>query len=173
MKMIWILGTLVVLISAVILIFIYSGKYNVSAMQRHFKVTQWLISTTMDKSIQQHAKDIKVPDLTGASMLRIGFIHYRQMCVDCHGAPGVQPSELSKGLNPAAPLLYKNVNKWTPAELFWITKYGIRMTGMPAWGVTHSDQKIWAIIAFLKKLQTISPEEYKKMDQSLQNNNNN
>ena len=52
----------------------------------------------------------------------------------------------------------------SPQELFWVTKNGIKMTGMPAWGKTHSDKKIWAMVAFMKKLPDMSAEEYKKME---------
>jgi mono/diheme cytochrome c family protein len=37
------------------------------------------------------------------------------------------------------------------------------MTSMPAWGRTHSDEKLWNIVAFLKKLPELSPEEYTQM----------
>lgn len=36
-----------------------------------------------------------------------------------------------------------------------------KMTSMPAFGPTHSDEKIWAITDFLlAKLNKMSPEEY-------------
>lgn len=38
------------------------------------------------------------------------------------------------------------------------------MTGMPAWGPTHSDEKIWAMVAFLQKLPDMTAEHYKEMD---------
>jgi mono/diheme cytochrome c family protein len=40
------------------------------------------------------------------------------------------------------------------------------MTGMPAWGKTHSDEKIWAIVAFVKQLSNMTAEDYKKMESS-------
>jgi hypothetical protein len=37
----------------------------------------------------------------------------------------------------------------------------IKMTSMPAFGPTHTDQKIWAITGFLlNKMNKMSPEEY-------------
>jgi len=47
-----------------------------------------------------------------------------------------------------------------PAKMFWVTKNGIKMTGMPAWGKTHSDDKIWAIVAAVKNLNEMSPAGY-------------
>ena len=34
------------------------------------------------------------------------------------------------------------------------------MTGMPAWGKTHSDAKIWAITAAVKKLPELTSAKY-------------
>lgn len=48
-------------------------------------------------------------------------------------------------------------------EAFWIIKNGIKYTGMPAFGPTHSNQKIWAITDFLlNKLNKMSPQEYQQ-----------
>lgn len=48
----------------------------------------------------------------------------------------------------------------TAAEEFWVIKHGIKATGMPAWGVTHSDDMLWDVVAFLRELPDLSPEEY-------------
>jgi mono/diheme cytochrome c family protein len=85
------------------------------------------------------------------------------MCVQCHGGPGEQPQEIAKGLWPEAPDLAKTAPDWTPGELCWITKNGIKFSAMPAWGATHSDEKIWEIMAFLEKLPSLSPAEYRQM----------
>jgi mono/diheme cytochrome c family protein len=159
------LGVLITLISLVIifLIFIYSGWYNVSAMNEDSGLMKWIFKTTMNNSVESRSKDITVPDLNDSSIIAEGFEHYNEMCVDCHGAPGIEESELSKGLNPRAPYLVEVANRIDSRELFWATKNGIRMTGMPAWGKTHSDDKIWAIVAFIKTLPNISADAYNKM----------
>ncbi len=43
---------------------------------------------------------------------------------------------------------------------FWIIKHGIKASGMPAWGLTHDDQRIWAMVAFLQKLPELSEMQY-------------
>ena len=81
-------------------------------------------------------------------------------CSECHGAPGVEPSGFSQGLIPPPPILSEEVHEWDAAELFWITKHGVKMTGMPAFGHAHTDDEIWAMVAFLQHMPTISSEEY-------------
>ena len=157
-----------VLILAVLIagsiIFIYSGLYNVSAINEETGLMRLILNTTSDNSVEHYSKNISVPDLNDSLMIKEGFEHYNEMCVSCHGAPGKEETELSKGLNPPPPYLVEHAKEMDPQELFWITKNGIKMTGMPAWGKTHSDKKIWAIVAFMKKLPDISAEEYKKME---------
>jgi hypothetical protein len=34
------------------------------------------------------------------------------------------------------------------------------MTGMPAFGPTHNDDRIWAIVAFTRQLPEMMPEDY-------------
>ena len=102
------------------------------------------------------------PAAASPDVLRTGLAHYRGMCVTCHGAPGVDPSEIGMGLNPPAPdLTVTKVQSRTDGELFWLVSHGIRMTGMPAFGPTHEDEEIWKIVAFLKHLPEIGPEEQK------------
>ena len=161
-----IISALVTLVAlfVIVLIFIYSGWYNVSAINEEGGIIKWVVITTSNNSIESRSKEISVPDLNDPEMIREGFEHYKEMCVSCHGAPGQNQTELSKGLNPPAPYLVKSANNIDPRELFWVTKNGIKMTGMPAWGKTHSDDKIWAIVAFMKKLPTITDVEYEKME---------
>jgi hypothetical protein len=81
--------------------------------------------------------------------------------VHCHGAPGVEWSKFSEGLNPGPPDL-KDVVDDPPQDIFWVIKNGIKMTGMPSFGkIEVPDQEIWSIVAFVKKLPTISEDDYK------------
>ena len=156
------LTVLLTLLGLIVLsiIFIYSGVYNVSAINQDTGITKWVLETTSDNSVEHHADDIKIPNLDDPSKIEMGLSHYKEMCESCHRGPGTEETELAKGLNPPAPNLVKHGKNMDPKELFWITKNGIKMTGMPAWGRTHSDDKIWAIVAAVKKLYSISPEKY-------------
>ena len=147
------------------LIFIYSGIYNISAMDPHGKLTMWMMNTVRDNSIEHNAdNNLKTPDLSDTSLVKMGFIHYREMCVGCHSAPGIEQSEIGKGLYPNPPQLSGVVKHWTPQQLFWIIKNGLKMTGMPAFAPTHSDAMIWAIVAFTEKLPTLTKEQYQILD---------
>jgi mono/diheme cytochrome c family protein len=143
--------------------FIYSGIYDVAAGTPDTGLIQWALETTQHRSVHRRAEQVKAPPLNDPDLIRTGLIEYHEMCVVCHGAPGVPISPAGQGLNPSPPLLADESTRGEAGELFWITKNGIKMTGMPAFGVSHSDEEIWAIVAFMKRMGDLSPEEYQKM----------
>ncbi len=148
-------------------IFIYSGTYNIGATVPHSEIATWVFNTVKMSSVRKHSEGIKEPSLEGEALVREGFEHYDDMCVGCHGAPGTDPA---KEFNPAPPALADVVLELRPAELFWIIKNGIKMTGMPESGSTHSDDEIWGIVAFAIRLPEISPEQYKLMKSEAEKN---
>jgi mono/diheme cytochrome c family protein len=144
--------------------FVYSGVYDIAADTPHHAITRWLLHTTMNRSVARRAAEISAPaNLNDAAMIRSGAGHYAQMCVDCHLAPGLESTELREGLNPQPPELAYEVADMSPAELFWITKHGVKMSAMPAWGKSHTDTDIWAMVAFMQKLPRMSPTQYKEL----------
>lgn len=158
--------TIKTLLIAVLILFIgavgfaYSGLYDVSASSPHSSVVNWFLSTTSHASIERHAKKIVVPDLSDDSLALAGVNDFEAMCTGCHGAPGQEPEAVGQGLNPPAPDLAEVAAHSTPAELFWVTKHGIRMTGMPAWGASHDDEAIWPVVAFMTMLPTLDADTY-------------
>ncbi len=144
-------------------VYIYSGNYNIAATEPHSLVVEWVFNTAKKYSIKKHSEGIERPKLNDDSLVKSGFDHYNDMCAGCHGTPGTEPA---RGFNPSPPNLSEEVEEFSATELFWVTKNGIKMTAMPAFGLSHSDQEIWSIVAFLKQLPDLSAEDYK----ALQNN---
>jgi mono/diheme cytochrome c family protein len=144
----------------------YSGIPDVAATKPEGSMMRWFLSTTKDHSIGARAKNITVPPLEDSALVAKGFGHYHEMCVTCHGAPGKIPDEFAKGLNPHAPNLAQSTQDMDPSEMFLVVKDGIKMTGMPGFTSTHNDSELWAIVAFLKRIQTMSPEEYTSFQKS-------
>ena len=139
--------------------FIYFGAFNIAADDRHTKPIYWLLETLRDRSIAMRASDIKVPPLDDPTMISAGGADYNEMCTGCHLQPGVEQSELASAMYPQPPSLAR-VKREHPAETFWIIKHGIKMSGMPAWGATHDDKRMWAIVAFLQQLPRLTPVQY-------------
>ena len=145
------------LVSAIVIV---SGAYNIAADDSHLAVTRDLIAYMRDRSIAVRSAGIVVPDLSAKKTIADGASDYDEMCTSCHLAPGLAENEMRPGLNPKPPVLAA-MPVGDPAEQFWIVKHGLKMTGMPAWGVTHSDAEIWNIVAFLQRLPSLSPQQYR------------
>lgn len=143
--------------------FIYSGFYDVSASKPHKALSDWVMHTTMQQSVKRRAKYIDAPQLNKEELVMAGINDFEAMCIDCHGAPGQDPGPMGKGLNPQAPDLRQSAQQLSVAELFWVTKHGIRMTGMPAWGATHSDEDLWPVVALMATLPDLSADAYNEL----------
>jgi len=165
-----ILKTLLVAAVALLLLAVigaYSGTFNVGADDPHWGLTQRFLEIARDRSIERRAAEVSVPaNLADAKLIASGAAEYSEMCTGCHLAPGMKDTELRIGLNPQPPNLSARGDLAPPAEQFWIIKHGIKMTGMPAWGLTHDDQIIWSMVAFLQKLPDLTPDAYQDMIES-------
>ncbi|MDE2135684.1 MAG: cytochrome c [Alphaproteobacteria bacterium] len=119
-----------------------------------------------DRSVAVRARDVQVPsDLGAPKRISTGAGLYNEMCSGCHLAPGMKKTEISQGLYPSAPELSCGTDL-TPGEEFWVVKHGIKMSGMAAWGKTHNDTLIWDMVAFVRKLPTLSPTQYQAVVKS-------
>jgi mono/diheme cytochrome c family protein len=151
---------------------LYAGLFNVAADEPHSQPVYWLLKTTRERSIAARAGEIGVPsDLDDAKRVASGAGQYAEMCSSCHLAPGMRKTEMSRGLYPRAPELRRG-SRLTAAEQFWVLKHGLKMTGMPAWGVTHGDTVLWDVVAFLKKLPDLTAEEYQALVKSVPTTHN-
>ena len=155
-------GALLVLVGAAA-VGIYAGLYNIAADVPHTQPVYWLFEAVRDRSIAAGARDVVVPnDLNDPNRISRGAGQYADMCSGCHLAPGMKRTEISRGLYPRAPELRRKTDL-TPAEQFWIVKHGVKMTGMPAWGVTHEDELLWDVVAFVRKLPELTPDQYETL----------
>jgi mono/diheme cytochrome c family protein len=144
-----------------IAIFIYSGAFNIAADEPHWQLTVKLLDALRDRSVKVRS-DALTTDLSNETSIRLGAGNYDAMCIACHLRPGMEESELSRGLYPKPPS-WREIGKVDPSEAFWIIKHGIKMSGMPAWGKSMSDEHIWNIVAFVRKLPGLSPDAYREL----------
>lgn len=149
-------------LSVVLYLYVLSGSYDISQLTPHNSLTKSLISKTKHKSIDKRLADITVPDnINDTSVLIAGFKLYDVMCTMCHSAPGEEPNQMVAGLYPKPPELYKKAKEREAQEFFWIIQNGIKMTSMPAYKPTYTEEQLWAITAFVThKMAKMTPEEY-------------
>ncbi len=138
-----------------------SGWVDVSAISPPSGLESWFLGGAADRSVEAHARPIAAVPHDDPKLLDVGLRHYNGMCVTCHGAPGLDDSEVAKGLNPPAPHLWTDDSQsLSDAQIYWIVKNGIRMTGMPAFGPTHEETELRAIVAFVRRLPSLKGGGY-------------
>ena len=143
-------------------IFLYSGAYNIAADVPHWPLTQSVLHTLRERSVDVRTSAIKVPDdLDDPQRVRAGAERYAAMCVQCHLAPGEKDTDLRRGLYPRPPDLTKE--HVGAQEAYWVIRHGIKMSAMPAWGLTHDNYAIWELVAFIQKMPDMNPQEYRDL----------
>jgi mono/diheme cytochrome c family protein len=79
------------------------------------------------------------------------FSHY---CVACHGMDGRNTGvPFADRVSPPIPsLASEDVQRYTDGQLKWILDNGIRPSGMPGSKGILSDDELWSIVIFLRRL---------------------
>ena len=163
MRFLALIGGLAIIVGIGAAVFFLGGFYSVAATAEDPGIVRWALIQVRTASINRHATEQPPANINDAQTVQAGAKAFATHgCANCHGAPGVPWQKYSEGLNPDPPDLKKVVDQQTPAQLFWVVKNGINMTGMPSFQLAGAkDEEIWAIAAFLKKLPTVSDADYK------------
>jgi mono/diheme cytochrome c family protein len=163
MRFLAFVGLLAILGVIAAAIFFFGGYYNVAGTAPDPEIVKWALFHIRGASVERHAKDNPPLALNDPAIVRAGARAFSERgCVNCHGGPGVDWAKYSEGLHPDPPDLKELANETSPQELFWVIKHGINMTGMPSFGAIEvPDQEIWTIVAFVKKLPSVSDDDFK------------
>ena len=164
MKSMGIAISIVLVIGAGALLYAWTGWYHIGATVPHWDLTSGFIEMVRDRSIVSQSGDIRMPDLDKAEVRSRALPHYQEMCRYCHGAPGYGPKEFASGLYPLPPEMTDGQlqEEWNSAQIYWIIKHGIKMTGMPAFGPTHTDRELWGLVALTEQMPRMTPDQYEQ-----------
>jgi mono/diheme cytochrome c family protein len=128
-----------------------------------------LTGCTADKPASQEesnlanaAKDVAIPLEAGKKrnplpetdeVVSQGQEVFLGSCVQCHAPDGRGDTSLGRSMAPPAmDLTSAHVQHWTDAELFWIIQNGVRLTGMPSWQSSISENDTWKLAYFIHHL---------------------
>jgi mono/diheme cytochrome c family protein len=118
-----------------------------------------------ETNLANAAKDVTIPLEAGkktnplpdtAEVVNQGEGVFLGSCAQCHGADGRGDTNIGHNMSPPAmDLTSAHVQHWSDAELFWIVQNGVRLTGMPAWRSSISDDNTWKLARFIHNLPRI------------------
>lgn len=117
---------------------------------------KWAARKSLHAAIQREAPKGPGPVALTDENLAAGLKLYAANCAVCHGTSDGEASNIAKGLYQHAPQLGKDGVEDDPEGVtYWKVKHGIRLTGMPAYSNTLTDQQIWQITLFLKHMDSL------------------
>ena len=163
----FLLGVLFTVVVAIVGVFtvVMSGVINIGADQGHSPLVYNFLETARNRSIANASKDIVVPDLEKVD-ISSGGADYKDMCAGCHLSPGVESTDFSESLYPKPPnftnaqVVDRYKTDAGAQQSFWAIKHGIMASGMPAWGASHDDDRMWAMVAFIRSLPELDESQY-------------
>lgn len=140
--------------------FVASGRMPVATKGKPLPFEKFVARTALHKAIG-HEEDRPSPLPADEANLLAGAKVYRQHCAVCHGLPGqAQPTAIARGLFPRAPQLWpprKGVTDDPVGEIFWKAKNGIRLTGMPGFADSLSEDELWQVSLLCLKADKVPP----------------
>lgn len=134
------------------------GLYPIGADNPPSALERRLAARAMDVYADKHKPAGENPIQPTPATLLEGATKYEKHCALCHGGAGAKISPMRDKFNPPAPQLVNRIPHDEDSWLFWVTKHGVRMTGMPTWDGVLSDDEIWKIIAFVKHSNKLPPD---------------
>jgi mono/diheme cytochrome c family protein len=115
-----------------------------------------------ETSLANAAKDVIIPLEAGKmknplpetdEVVSQGQEIFLGSCAQCHGADARGDTYVGRNMNPPAmDLSSPHVQHWSDAELFWIIRNGVRLTGMPSWKSSISANDTWKLARFIHNL---------------------
>lgn len=151
------LATLAMIAVAIVAV-AYLGLYPIGADNTPSGLERALAGRAMDVYADKHKPAMDNPIAPTAANLADGASEYEEHCAFCHGGARAKISPMQHQFNPPPPQLVNRIPHDDDAWLFWVTRHGVRMTGMPAWGGVMSDDDMWKVVAFIKHSDKLPPE---------------
>ncbi len=127
---------------------------------------------SLDEWVDGHASKQANPFQPTTDNIMDGSMTYDKNCALCHGSLTKGTSPLQKNFYPPVPQLMAHTPDDPDANLFYVTKYGIRMTAMPGWDGVLSDDDIWKTVLFIKNSAKMKDEGQQQNPQSIPNPDN-
>jgi mono/diheme cytochrome c family protein len=137
------------------------GAHGFSAADEPTSLERWIAAVARPMAIPADVKNRTNPVPDSPEVLAEARAHWADHCAVCHANNGSGDIEMGKRMYPHAPdMRAAGTQNLTDGELFWIIQNGVRMTGMPAWGVSgHDEQDSWKLVRFIRHLPRLSPQE--------------
>jgi thiosulfate dehydrogenase len=156
----------IALVPAAFYFYLRSGYAPVSTSASPLPFEHFLAKLAMHASLSHEGPKVDStppaePDLESGANL------YRENCAVCHGLPNAPQTGISKGMYPHPPQFFRPGQPTTydanqphhPAspKAYWKVKNGVRLTGMPGFKDSLTEQQILQLSQFLGNAKNLPP----------------
>ncbi|WP_315764323.1 c-type cytochrome [Sphingomonas sp. Y38-1Y] len=141
-----------------------TGVLNLAASTPHPQGWASFLHFAFQRSVAFHSRNLQPPaEINSAALIEKGATHYDRVCSNCHGAPGMGQNPIAMSMRPQPQYLMGSLKDYSPSELFWIVKHGVKYSAMPAWPAGDRDDEVWAMVAFLRAMKSMNYEQYRSI----------
>ena len=156
----FVIGVVATLVAITLSLYIgiKAGAMPANADAKPSRLERWAASSSLHATLAREAPKGPNPVPLDDPNLIAGIRTYAANCAVCHGAADGKPSRIAAGLYQKPPQLAKDGVEDDPEGVtYWKVAHGIRLTGMPAFGKTLSDEQIWQLALFLNRMDQLPP----------------
>lgn len=149
----FIVGVIVGVILVPVAFYLYcnSGHAPVATSAEPMPLETFFAKTALHATLRRQAPKTRPAKASEAELLA-GVNVYQHNCALCHGLPGRPASRVAKGEFPAPPQLFDHGQMVTDDPVgvtYWKAKHGIRLTGMPGFIGSLTDEQLWNVSQLL------------------------
>lgn len=123
---------------------------------------EWAFDRWVDTQAPAGPTALPDPDAAWAR----GLALYQRSCVQCHGAPQVDPAPWAQALVPRPPDLSHTNDRLTEAQIAFVTAEGVRLSGMPAYGDLLSEEEIRSIARFVSEIEQVDVDQREQLQRA-------
>lgn len=153
-----VLGLLILPVS--LCLYVLSGSAPVATSDPPMPLEKRIATMGRSARIKREAPVKDVSGFTAAD-LAAGAAVYQKDCAFCHGLPQQPPTDVSKGMFPDPPQLFTadgSVTDDPTGVTYWKVKNGIRLSGMPGFKGSLSEDQMWKVSALLARADKLPSE---------------
>jgi thiosulfate dehydrogenase len=150
----------VLIIPVIFVLMVVTGHFPTATADSPLPFESTIAGVALNARIHRQAPRRDVSKLTTDNLVG-GANVYQKNCAFCHGLPDQPKPLLATGMFPPPPQLFMagdGVTDDPAGEVYWKVKNGIRLTGMPAFQASLTDEQMWQATALVVRADKLPIE---------------
>jgi len=155
----------IIVVPAAVFLYIWLGYAPVATKSPPLPFERKLAGIAIEKRIEKEAPKESPVQPTEPNLLA-GAKIYIENCAVCHGTLTESESAIAKGMYPEPPPMLHGggVADDPVGETYWTVANGIRLTGMPSFSGSLTEEQIWQVSQMLVNAEKL-PQSVKDLPQ--------